>query len=479
MEKDAIWGDVCRNLDTEDYLGDDYCILHNPNPKKDPKEFTDIIEARLKSNHCYYQAVVFPVPFETNHVDFKLPLNFFHAVFYSYIDILDGQITNIYLDYATFHGSVRFYHLNFSQSATFTFSHFKNNASFMGSWFERSDFNHAVFDHKAEFNSWAKFRDDVNFSNVKFQGEVDFNSCTFEKAVRFENSEFSDAHVTSFKRSEFQSDVIFDGAAINCYFDFEGDSSRRVFVKNASMSMRNTRVNKPEHLTFHTVDLRPNWFVNVDSRKFVFTDVKWINIDWWREKGFWNNFRNLVHSTLLGLRRFSTGKGEEANENIAEELKSLENRGFDLQRKRLLAIACRQLAVNAEDNNQYDDASKFRFMAMETRRLDHGGWRRVLNLYWIYKWTSGYGESWRRAALVLFGVWFLFGIFYWQLGSFNSEHLFDLPQSLGYSSLVMLLQKPEPRPASNFTFTLYILETIFAPLQVALLALAIRRKFMR
>ena len=48
-----------------------------------------------------------------------------------------------------------------------------------------------------------------------------------------------------------------------------------------------------------------------------------------------------------------------------------------------------------------------------------------------------------------------------------------------YSLAVMSLQRPEPKPLTGTAQTLVLLETIFGPLQAALLALAIRRKFMR
>jgi hypothetical protein len=48
-----------------------------------------------------------------------------------------------------------------------------------------------------------------------------------------------------------------------------------------------------------------------------------------------------------------------------------------------------------------------------------------------------------------------------------------------YSLGVISLQKPEPKPVTNLAQIFVILETILGPLQVALLALAIRRKFMR
>ena len=52
-------------------------------------------------------------------------------------------------------------------------------------------------------------------------------------------------------------------------------------------------------------------------------------------------------------------------------------------------------------------------------------------------------------------------------------------EALVYSAGVMALQRPEPRPATTPAQTIVLLETILGPVQAALLALAIRRKFMR
>jgi hypothetical protein len=52
-------------------------------------------------------------------------------------------------------------------------------------------------------------------------------------------------------------------------------------------------------------------------------------------------------------------------------------------------------------------------------------------------------------------------------------------RALTYSAGVMTFQKPEPRPATTAAQTVVLLETILGPVQAALLALAIRRKFMR
>lgn len=117
-------------------------------------------------------------------------------------------------------------------------------------------------------------------------------------------------------------------------------------------------------------------------------------------------------------------------------------------------------------------------MAMETRRLENKGVRRFLNLHWFYKWSSGYGESWFRAFVRLLVIWFGFALIYYFVQGFEGNMQIGFWDSLGYSLQVMTLQRPEPRP-SGFTRVIYGFETIFAPLQGALLALAIRRKFMR
>jgi hypothetical protein len=51
-------------------------------------------------------------------------------------------------------------------------------------------------------------------------------------------------------------------------------------------------------------------------------------------------------------------------------------------------------------------------------------------------------------------------------------------RAITYSAAVMTFQKPEPRPATTSAQSVVLLETILGPVQAALLALAIRRKFM-
>lgn len=233
-----------------------------------------------------------------------------------------------------------------------------------------------------------------------------------------------------------------------------------VFSNTSSLDLQFARIEEPDHVSFHTITLRPHWFVNVDARKFHFTNVDW---DW---------------------------------RTINEEIKSLENNRVESPH-RLLAIACRHLAVNAEENHRYEEASTFRYWAMDVRPPER--WRGLAfwRLSWWYRLASGYGERVRQALLVLLGIWFLSALFYKHVGfvrwdsKLTSESdvasakrddvgaPLKFSRALTYSAAVMTFQKPEPRPATTLAQTVVLLETILGPVQAALLALAIRRKFMR
>ena len=188
--------------------------------------------------------------------------------------------------------------------------------------------------------------------------------------------------------------------------------------------------------------------------------------------------------------------------NIHEEIECLKSRGVSLEATalkphRFLAIACRHLAVNAEENHRYEEASKFRYKAMDARRLESWHGFAFWKLSWWYWLASGYGERIWQAFGILLAIWFVAGLLYTRVGFARWEPKFaseadvtiskrddvgapvSFKRALTYSLGVLTLQKPEPRPATTAAQTVVLLETILGPVQAALLALAIRRKFMR
>ena len=130
---------------------------------------------------------------------------------------------------------------------------------------------------------------------------------------------------------------------------------------------------------------------------------------------------------------------------------------------------------------------------MDVLRREDPSFRAVLSLEWWYWLASGYGELAGRALLILLLLILVFGFAYLIVGfsrSTDKTRAASIADATGapitpvsaaflYSSEVLTLQKPEPKPLTACARILVTLETILGPTQLALLALAIRRKFMR
>jgi hypothetical protein len=280
------------------------------------------------------------------------------------------------------------------------------------------------------------FSADTYFRSTTFRAEANFGSGTFGAKADFSHATFAD-HVR-----------------------FAGTEEHLAFTDTSALDIQFARIEKPDRVSFHTLNLLPHWFVNIDARKFDFTNVNWGRL------------------------------------SINEEISRLEKNNISSPHH-LLAIACRNLAVNAEENHRYEEASKFRYMAMEARRLE--SWRGFApwRLSWWYWLASGYGERVWQAFFVLLGILLLSAWLYNHVGfarwepkvASESDAIvakrddvgapMKFSRALTYSAAVMTFQKPEPRPATTAAQTIVLLETILGPVQAALLALAIRRKFMR
>jgi hypothetical protein len=109
--------------------------------------------------------------------------------------------------------------------------------------------------------------------------------------------------------------------------------------------------------------------------------------------------------------------------------------------------------------------------------------------------TSKYGESWKRAALILAIILGISAFLYTQFNFIVCQSIIlsnktkkevcrEEPlngwEAVKHSFATATLQKSELRkPSSPSAEWIVTAETILAPIQFALLALAIRRKFMR
>ena len=560
-ERDKVREDVCvssTEYQLTEFESKHYCLFHLPTKEKDIAKFEELFQARLQkiAQQCAEIENKFPDDDDKQNKakgEKNLSYDFSFVWFPSIVMLFDKRLTlDLNFESAKFQSDVNFSSVVFTSEVNFSSAVFTSKANFDSAlfksevnfssaifqsdvFFDSAKFSSIVFFDSAEFKSSvycklitfesdatfssATFTTFVDFTSATFTSDIDFSSATFTAGAffssakflattSFERTKFGEKGRTEFYETVFEKDTFFDETNFESYVSFNsaifGKESdvffrKTFFAENANFryctsegylrfsnlrqgkdckfDFQEAAFEKASRVSFNTVKLQPNWFVNIDSRKFVFTDIEWQNL-----------------------------KSERGNKNITAELDALKKRKIEAQGKRLLEIAARQLAVNAEENNRYEDAADFRYMAMETKRLE------LLNklsfsryLIWLYKWTSGYGENWSWAALVLIGLLFFFGLLYaTPLAKFDYgerkrevaadnvvQMIFDVSASgerfrslnigegIVHSLYVAALQRPEPKSADTLTKLLVILETIFAPLQAALLALAIRRKFMR
>ena len=316
----------------------------------------------------------------------------------------------------------------------------------------------------------------VDLRDYRFRALTSFSSATFSAKVDFYKALFEEKSPLFFRQTSLQEAVSFNYANFDGYVSFQGSNDNRLFGEKAMLDLQHARIDDPKKISFHTVRLEPSWFINTNATGFVFSDCEW---------------------------RYSDGK----RLSVKTELENLEKRGFE-NPNALLMYACWHLADNYEESKSFRKASLFRQMANESRRLETSWYWQPFTLRWWYWLSSFYGESSSWATLVLVTLIFLvFPIIYTQTNFQTcskdrpiatslticeskdeevrkkctcSKDQITFTDAIVQSLTTATLQNVEYRkPLTVWGELLIILEKIFAPLQAALLALAIRRKFMR
>ncbi len=508
----------------------------------------DLYKHKIDSNN---RKTVFSGKADFSGVEFKGYVSFANASFGENFkadfgfnkDLQKGTIFTERADFigATFNGEANFETTTFGNKTYFSGSEFKNanfcNADFNKDVFfmkslhlgpgnekkvtfkDKADFSGAIFSGKALFND-AEFTGDLTFDNARCEKLVDFSNVTFKGQSSFRTFKANDTVLFQFCKFEGVPDLTLDAAT----FD------------------------KPERVSFHSVPLRIRWFVNVDPRKFEFT-----NIDWKDHLDYKSELKLLEEEIAKPIAEensqdqqqplaYSDAANTSQQRTLSNQVKSQTMTTADSMSirnepeknpKHLLAVAYRYLAINAEEAHRYDEASDFRYAAMELKRPHPGQYTGTARfseaLLWVvhavYFLLCGYGERVGRTIAVLFGNLVIFGVLYTQVEfkppnpstqassvavsaspsvsatlapspstsaspspppsgsptaspSPNASPML-LRDAIVYSLETGLLQKPEPRPQSFWARLLVGLELIAVPLQTALLALTIRRRFMK
>jgi hypothetical protein len=418
-------GTPFRSLD-----GKSFCVLHYPAQGKE-EQFREALEQRLSQENYDFRDVWFPeeVNFEGFHFD--AAVNFSNATFQTSVNLRRAIFRHPVIAIQTqFHGIVDLSQAEFEQGIVLNAVTIDESA-----W---AAFDGAIFSgSKAGFYD-TDFGGGVSFNGAKFNVDADFRE---PKGGRF-----------NFQNAEFLTEL-------KVY-----SSGRRALRSVSQLNLWACVVRHPEQVEFRGLELKPEWFLEVDCTNFRFFNIDWVYPD---------------------LRRG------------AEYLQSLDRHGPPYHR---LSSTYRCLSLNAEQNQRYDEASMFRYAALDALR--RASWRGFApwQVKWWYWAVSGFGERVGRALLILALIWIGFAVIYvavptvgfmrWEskpaseieaARSIPDEAGTPLtwPRTLTYSLEVMALQKPSPQPASPIARIAVALEAVLGPVQAALLALAIRRKVSR
>jgi len=241
--------------------GKRYCVLHFPGKEK-TVPFKEAFQAKLENKDFHFRGVWFPdeISFvgaelggvvNFNGAQFNAEANFSGATFNALADF-SGAGFNAEANFsgATFNAKANFYLAKFSERAYFSGAIFSAEANFYLAKFSSANFDRATFTAEANFFD-ATFNERAYFILARFSAEADFFGATFSAQAYFSSVTFGD------------------------YVRFGGSESKSVFTDKSSLDLQFARIEKADHISFHTLTLRPQWFVNVDARKFDFTNVRW------------------------------------------------------------------------------------------------------------------------------------------------------------------------------------------------------------
>ncbi len=472
-------------------------------------------------------------------VSFGRVANFARATFVRTADFREATFRrNANFFAVTFTQEASFVCANFARAASFSDASFTQNAYFLGATFaQEAHFSGAGFTQDADFRG-ARFAQSASFWGATFTEEAAFTDAALAAAdfrqtrwlgeARFVGSRFAEiaefeydsvykggfrgaatffeavfggktyfganrfAGGVDFARAQFADVALFSSLALLSGKPAEAEAAggstpamERQESPEAAAEVGEERESpalpgptaepppklcfedvffeRPERVRFDSFDLRRTSFAGTNLRQVRFHDVKWP-----RRRGS----RAVVY--------------DEIRPNPADP--------------EAIRLLYRDLKASLEDARDWVVAGDFYYGEMEIRREEdylkpleerpRGGrawlkrWqRRYFSPYALYWLAGGYGERPLR-ALGFFGLLVLvFGaLFHQQIFLLDGQVLEppSWPASLGHSLRVLTLQRSfYIEPSSNWAHRLTLLGSILGPVQLGVLAIALRRRFRR
>lgn len=349
---------------------------------------------------------------------------------------------------------------------------------------------------------------DIDFSNVEFKGKnIDFSNTTFRcnGDIIFSNAIFADNSNVSFKRAKFFNGgrLIFSGVEFNsakkvdfsmteiksvkgtkfnaCNFEKVEEVSfyRANFFGEGIVSFITTKFNTNGLLRFNYVYIEfPEYmeFINTNLSKAILlrTDLNKIKF---KRVHFFTPGGNELYDAVKWHEKYRKGKSESQGE-LEEDLYHIE-------------LLYTQLKQNFENIRDFSRAGDFHVGEMEMRRKQYSWPNQYISILNFYRILSNYGQSWKRAFIIFLSGSLIFSLahpFFYKspirVFSKNKE-IFEILSSLANEWFITLdflllgrihgISELPLRINGVFGNLLLLIESIFGPMMLALIILALRR----
>ncbi len=399
---------------------------------------------------------------------------------------------------AKFDRDVNFYAAEFNDPGLFQDVDFSNEASFIGAKFvNRASFKNAKFSGKAYFNR-VEFESDVFFKNTKFHCEATFMATNFGGKAIFEG--FSITEKCTFTAAKFHQEADFSNAIMKLvdYTRCEISSflrlrqirkqnnkeDREVTKESPIILLRDLRFWENGHILIEDIDISrvSFWQTNLHV---IRPRVDFIRVNWGTKK--------FILDDIYNRPEYKKWKSDELQEkewnDIFEPIEKTENKEEEIER------CYKQIKLIYETSGYYPDAGEFYLLEMDARRRKPMGLL-IEVLHFLYWLVSDYGERVGRAFLWFVGFLFVSALSFAFAGFEKSDEIFKLLPQFNFSqwrtticTLInsfiavvnsIFLSGVEPyRPVNTWGSAILVIAKILGLAVLALLLLAIRRRFRR
>lgn len=508
---------------------DGRCILHSEKADKDEDAFNEALEVHRENHGPDFRMMVF------SQGDFDFAETTFKGAIFEGV-IFRGKVcfeavlfkndvsfwSTKFLQEASFkraifEGESYFADSNFSQKSNFAGVHFQGEANFRDACFiGNTNFLSAIFADKAKFED-TTFRAAASFSSVTFEKKVwfrgatfkgygGFRKATFENTTRFlaatfENTaDFEDAAVTGaihykgvnfldganfrdatfreetyFQAVDFRKKVCFRNVTFHRNVLFEGvNEDDYSFSGTAKVDFTSVSFDPQDPPLFRYVDLSRFHFLRTDLKGIELTGVRWC-------KAVSNDER----LTRYGLYDEIASMPEKHFPDQNSRKKPPENwcktswsgaPHFEVER------LYRQLKKNYENRGDFPRAGDFHIGEKEARRRNSSTSWSMRLLLTVYRTLSKYGE--RAFPAVCWLVILLIGCatgYYFLLDTMPSDpHTPVTAMKAAILSLNATFFPFSPLELNGIIVQLInLIQRLFSPLLLGLLALAIRQRVKR